>query len=130
MKTAAKMPYKGAAPTGRAIGSTHNNPFKEAFMSTVQAITAGVQARLIRRRCWRESRCVCILAASQRCRKRAPAPPDMACRDDAFIEMGICYLNALGYLSKVRCNIAFELDLWGCNADLVDVLNPLFQAQE
>ena len=96
-------------------------------MSTVQAITAGVQARLIRRVLLALSLAL-VLATPllTHAQEKGAGTTYMACRDDAFIEMGICYLNASGYLSKVRCNIAFELDLWGCNADLVDALSPLF----
>lgn len=95
-------------------------------MSTVQAITTGVQARLIRRVLLALSLALVfttpLLTHAQ---ESGAGTTYMECRDDAFIEMGICYLNATRYLSKVRCNIAFELDLWGCNSDLVEALNPI-----
>ena len=94
-------------------------------MTTVQAITTGIHTRAIRRMLLAFA-AVAVLATPLLVKAQGTGGIYLACRDEAWIDMGICYLNATNYLSKVRCNIAFELDLWGCNAGLVDALSPIF----
>ena len=46
------------------------------------------------------------------------------CRDAALLQHDICS-NGASLFGEIRCSVAYELDLLGCDADLVKALNPL-----
>ena len=48
------------------------------------------------------------------------------CRDAARTEANSCWSQADGNWDKFECRMAFELDLLGCDADLVKSINPLW----
>lgn len=92
---------------------------------TVHTMAFGNHAALVRRALAVFAVAVLLFAAPLLVHAQGAGSTWLTCRDRSLIDMGICYLNASGYWDKFRCNLGYELDLWGCNADLVDKLTPL-----
>lgn len=93
-------------------------------MTTVQA-SPGNRARRIRRVLLAFA-ALAVLATPLLVDAQGAGTAWMKCRDQAWIDMGVCYYNATSWMSQMKCNIAFDLDLWGCNAELIHALSPLF----